>query len=468
MSFYYHQKDLAKALKLRVDQIDNIINIFDSNPDDEWEIIKGKDYIFQGGQRFFSEEGAFAIADYVEKVHIPKNPKPIWESMWDNFHDWMTNYKTKMKQQFAIQKLKESLQEREINDLLIPKYNTHFMSTDNVVKVLSTNHAKLYQVFRQLKRTEQPLILEKHYFEDPDQGEPPRNRYYSCLGIIKITEYLGDKDTGLKQKNRRDWCQLVGEIIEPTVQKLLKEGTSQDNKIKKAMETARDMYNNQCQITGKKSTRHNNTTIEVHHIYDKKTYPHLADCVDNLITLDDQVHTAFHAWNTAQNREKGKTNPESCTIDHLLTFAIEKYPDRVKSIDQLSNIKSKLSKVYNLNSLGNSNGEDADTPERIITTSEELASFYLIKTLLRDMIDVNRIQYKDTQGYFGINLDGRGARTICRLYLGRFRKYINILEVEGQGHRIDLSTLDDIYGLDTLLKERVKYLTRENKESTTH
>jgi len=55
--------------------------------------------------------------------------------------------------------------------------------------------------------------------------------------------------------------------------------------------------------------------------------------------------------------------------------------------------------------------------DKIITTEEELESFMIIKAILRQKIDSNRIFYRDTQTYFAILLDDNNRKTICRLYL---------------------------------------------------
>ena len=57
--------------------------------------------------------------------------------------------------------------------------------------------------------------------------------------------------------------------------------------------------------------------------------------------------------------------------------------------------------------------------DRIVTTEEELQAFYIIKSLMGEMIDLDRITYKDTASYFSVLLDGKVTKWICRLYLGQ-------------------------------------------------
>lgn len=88
---------------------------------------------------------------------------------------------------------------------------------------------------------------------------------------------------------------------------------------------------NCCQITGKKRDKiHPTINITVHHIYSKQLYPHLAACQDNLITLTEEVHREFHAWNG------GFQQP--CTVDDLIDFVTKLYPD----IFKLNQVKKML------------------------------------------------------------------------------------------------------------------------------
>ncbi|KOY86357.1 restriction endonuclease [bacterium 336/3] len=90
------------------------------------------------------------------------------------------------------------------------------------------------------------------------------------------------------------------------------------------------------------------------------------------------------------------------------------------------------------------NGDDEAS--KIITTEEELESFYIIKAILRVKIDSNRIFYRDTQSYFGILLDNNNRKPICRLHLNGSKKYLSLFDGEGRSERkIEIRTIDDVY-----------------------
>ncbi|MGQ4650126.1 type I restriction endonuclease [Lyngbya aestuarii] len=106
---------------------------------------------------------------------------------------------------------------------------------------------------------------------------------------------------------------------------------------------------------------------------------------------------------------------------------------------------------------------ETDSPsdiEGIVTTEEELEAFHIVKAILREVVDIERIQYKDTRSYFGINLDGKASKTICRLRFFPNKKSLAILDASGKEAKKPLSTLNEIYGIAEILKDRAMYLAK--------
>lgn len=88
-----------------------------------------------------------------------------------------------------------------------------------------------------------------------------------------------------------------------------------------------------------------------------------------------------------------------------------------------------------------------------ITTSEELESFYIIKGILRQVIDGERIYYRDSLSYFSIIIDDNNRKPICRLYFNANKKQIVILDEAKNESKHDITSLDEIYKLsEPLLK----------------
>lgn len=100
--------------------------------------------------------------------------------------------------------------------------------------------------------------------------------------------------------------------------------------------------------------------------------------------------------------------------------------------------------------------EAKETPKKerkIITTIEELESYAIIKSILRTIVDSDRIVYRDTESYFGILLDDNNRKWICRVHLMPSVKYLTIADENKNGVRYDIDEIDDIYKYSAELKE---------------
>ena len=104
--------------------------------------------------------------------------------------------------------------------------------------------------------------------------------------------------------------------------------------------------------------------------------------------------------------------------------------------------------------------EPISDDEGIVTTEEELEAFHIIKAILREVVDIERIQYKDTRQYFGVNLDGRVGKTICRLRFYPNKKSIAILDSDRKEAKKPITSLNEIYGVAEILKDRARYLAK--------
>jgi predicted type IV restriction endonuclease len=82
---------------------------------------------------------------------------------------------------------------------------------------------------------------------------------------------------------------------------------------------------------------------------------------------------------------------------------------------------------------------------KIITTQEELEGFYVVKSILKDIIDLSRVIYRDTQSYFGILLDDNNRKPIARLYFNTSKKYLSVFNSDRKEEKILIATVDDIF-----------------------
>ena len=84
---------------------------------------------------------------------------------------------------------------------------------------------------------------------------------------------------------------------------------------------------------------------------------------------------------------------------------------------------------------------------KIVTTEEELQAYYIIKGILAEIADVDKIVAKDTESYFGILFTNNVRKWICRLKLSDNRKLLILPDPDNARseikHRLD--SLNDIY-----------------------
>lgn len=166
------------------------------------------------------------------------------------------------------------------------------------------------------------------------------------------------------------------------------------------------------------------------------------------------------------------TNPSADFVKH---FAWQVYPSVVtaKVLEQFTNITKKSIQQYISDLITERlktalSKEDEATKQqeaieaaekakleevKIVTTEEELEGFMIVKTILRQKINAQRVTYRDAQSYFAILLDDNNRKTICRLYLNGIKKCFVTLDEQKKEMKHEINSLDDIFKhTDSLLK----------------
>lgn len=106
----------------------------------------------------------------------------------------------------------------------------------------------------------------------------------------------------------------------------------------------------------------------------------------------------------------------------------------------------------------------SSTPTRadlIQTTAEELEGFYIIKSLLRDLVDPKRITHRDTVSYMGILLDNNNRKPLARLHFNRSQKYLGVFDEQRTEKRVPIQNLNDIYQYADQLRRVFAFYERE-------
>lgn len=175
------------------------------------------------------------------------------------------------------------------------------------------------------------------------------------------------------------------------------------------------------------------------------------------------------------------TNPGENFVRH---FARQVYPGMItaKVLDQFTALTRKSLQIYISDiiterlktALSNENEtvksetlpvvETTEQKSKITTTEEELEAYLVVKSVLRQSINPDRIHYRDAQSYFSILLDDNNRKPVCRFYLEGEKKQIAFLDAQKKETRYELKSLNDIYSYsEQLLTAAVMY--DQTKES---
>jgi len=102
--------------------------------------------------------------------------------------------------------------------------------------------------------------------------------------------------------------------------------------------------------------------------------------------------------------------------------------------------------------------------KKIDTTAEEMESFFIVRSMLRELVKANRVAYRDGQTYFSVLLDDNNRKPICRLYLNGGKKYIGTFTSEKKEIRSEIISLDDLYSFQKNLQETIKAYIGESSD----
>lgn len=137
-------------------------------------------------------------------------------------------------------------------------------------------------------------------------------------------------------------------------------------------------------------------------------------------------------------------------IDQFTVFIRKSFTNYINDVISerldIANSMSETSEEQQEQSNDDQNSESENKTPKIITTEEELEGFYLVKSILHDVISSNRINYRDRESYFNILIDNNIKKVICRLYFNKQnRKKISITMDDKQDVMHDIESIDDIY-----------------------
>ena len=105
--------------------------------------------------------------------------------------------------------------------------------------------------------------------------------------------------------------------------------------------------------------------------------------------------------------------------------------------------------------------EVKDISEResdIVTTEDEILGYNVVKSVLLNHVDLDRVFMVDRVAYCNIVLDNDSRRTICRFHFGPKKKAVAIQHEAAAWDKTSIKSINDIYDLQDKLRGRVSWL----------
>lgn len=81
----------------------------------------------------------------------------------------------------------------------------------------------------------------------------------------------------------------------------------------------------------------------------------------------------------------------------------------------------------------------------ITTTEDEMEGYRIVRAIMREVVDVERIAARDVKTYFGVLLDDNNRQPICRLHFNTSQWYMSLFDKGREEEKVPIDTLDDIY-----------------------
>lgn len=279
--------ETAIALKISKSKLYKICQKFDANSEDEWELNEGEHFVWvvRGQIRHFYEQGAVAIAKYLEVTE--------GNGILQRLFEFFTHRHQRIRRALVLRKI---AQEVQLGSTIV-RSNTLFFHRKSTISILETNgkgiNYSIQRVQQGSSNYEGAEIMAKgRDFEEVDSEE-----YFSKYGIVKLAK---DMQNFNKNKSRQAWLEAVAETIEIGVDTQYKLLMSYDQEIVKKISAAKRAAQNRCQVTGEKWGEGSQFNLHDHHLFCKSSRRDLATNLDNILVIKEEIHNSYHRWHTIQ------------------------------------------------------------------------------------------------------------------------------------------------------------------------
>jgi hypothetical protein len=104
---------------------------------------------------------------------------------------------------------------------------------------------------------------------------------------------------------------------------------------------------------------------------------------------------------------------------------------------------------------------DNNEKSRVVTTEEEVEGFYIVRAILSEIIDIERVVMRDKISYCGILLDNNNRKPICRFNFREYKKIVTIIDDDRNEEKIPIKSVGELYTISDKLKARVGAMDRK-------
>ncbi|MEB3335183.1 MAG: hypothetical protein VKP70_09375 [Cyanobacteriota bacterium] len=295
MRDFLTDQDTAKLLGKRIDQLYTIVDAFDANADDEWDLNEDEHFVYVSTavdaygrrRRRFTEEGVEALAHYLEATEARGFLKKIL--------DRLTNWKMRRKQLLVSRRITQEF--LTVSDALVFRGSRAFVPKKTTVAILQTNHKGLNNSWARLRTAGEldggeAVELDQHFTLDEQN-----TLCFSEMGIARIAWDMKHHST--ISQSRKAWMDAVGEVVERCFQAEVKHLQSAPKRIEDAVKKAKRAAKDRCEVTGQSKKAHTSLELDGHHLFDRRSRPDLADAIANILVLNPDLHAEFHSWTSA-------------------------------------------------------------------------------------------------------------------------------------------------------------------------
>lgn len=99
-------------------------------------------------------------------------------------------------------------------------------------------------------------------------------------------------------------------------------------------------------------------------------------------------------------------------------------------------------------------------PKEIFTTADEWEGYFIIKTILHETVDPERVFIRDTLSYCGVLLDNSNRKPIARLHFNSKQKYLGLFDNNREEDKVPIDTVNDIYKYADKLKVTIDFYNK--------